>query len=139
MYSKFREELPILDGDEALRLGVCAMGPVADTDTLTRMRVWVWQVDGEKVAASSGISGEHLGAHPLSPREQLPFTSAKGWMVQTELEPGSAQFSEGKPALAMALALVTAADGTNDVLQWNQAVMVAGHRNHEHPETDPAG
>jgi hypothetical protein len=134
MYSKFEEELPILDGDADLRLGVCAMGPVAATDTITWMRVWVWQVAGKKVAASSGVSGAHPGAHRLGPTEELPFTAAKGWMVQTQLEPGSEQFSEGKPARAMAMALVTNDDGTEeDVLEWSQAVLVRGHRNHEYP------
>jgi hypothetical protein len=134
MLSRFREVLPILEGDAGLRLGVCAMGRVADGDQLTSMQVWVWQVDGEKVAASAGKGGEHVGGHPLAPSEQPPYTAEKGWMVQTELEPGSVQFSEGKPALAMAMALVTHADGTTDVDQWNQAVMVAERRPHEHPE-----
>jgi hypothetical protein len=137
MVSKFLDELPILEGDDALRLGVCAMGPVADTDTLTWMRVWVWQQDGAKVAASSGASGEHPGSHPLLPKEQLPFTAPDEWMIQTQLEPGSPPFSENKPALAMAMALVTHDDGTTDVEQWDQAVMVAGRRNHEYPDGSP--
>jgi hypothetical protein len=132
--SKFREVLPILHGDDSLRLGVCAMGPVAKGDQLTAMRVWVWQLDGEKVALSSGKSGDHLGAHPLAPSEKTPFTTEKGWMIQTELEEGSPQFSEGKPALAMAIALVTRGDGSKDVERWDQAVMVAERRHHEHPE-----
>jgi hypothetical protein len=132
--SKFREVLPILQGDDSLALGVCAMGPVADGEELTAMRVWVWQVDGTKVAASSGEGGKHLGGHPLAASEKLPFKAEKGWMIQTELEPGSRQFSEGKPAVAMAMALVTHKDGSKDVEQWNQAVMIAEHRHHEHPE-----
>jgi hypothetical protein len=133
MYSKFEEELPILDGPENLRLGICAMGPVAATDTITSMQVWAWQVTGGKVAISSGVAGTHPGAHALVPIEELPFTEAKGWMVQTKLEPGSSQFVEGKPARAMALAQVTNADGTElDVLEWHQAVLVKGHRNHEY-------
>lgn len=135
MYSKFEEELPILDGDAALRLGICAMGPVAATDRITSMQVWVWQVVGDKVAASSGIGGTHPGAHGLAPTEKLPYTADKGWMVQTRLEPDSAQFVEGKPAMAMALALVTNVDDEKerDVLQWNQAVLVNGHRDHRYP------
>jgi hypothetical protein len=139
MFSKFRNELPILQGDDKLRLGVCAMGPVAGGDQLTWMRVWVWQKDGDKLAASFGTSGEHLGGHPLAPTEQLPFTSDKGWMIQTELEPGAEQFSEGKPALAMAIALVTHDDGTTDVEEWSQAVMVKERRHHEHPEHSDGG
>lgn len=130
MVSKFREVLPILEGEAGLRLGVCAMGPVAEGDELTWMRVWVWQQDGERVVAASGTSGEHLGAHPVAESENLPFTAEKGWMIQTELEPGSEQFSGGKPALAMAMALVNHPDGTRDVEQWSQAVSVSG--GHEH-------
>jgi hypothetical protein len=134
--SKFREVLPILQGDDSLALGVCAMGDVADGDELTAMQVWVWQVDGTKVAASSGQGGVHLGGHPLAASETPPFKTQLGWMVQTELEEGSEQFSEGKPALAMAMALVTHADGTKDVEQWDQAVMIAERRHHEHPEDE---
>ena len=56
MYSQFLEELPILDGPANLRLGICAMGPVAATDTIISMQVWAWQVVGGKVAMSSGAS-----------------------------------------------------------------------------------
>jgi hypothetical protein len=134
--SRFREILPILHGDDTLRLGVCAMGPVADGDQLTAMRVWVWQQDGDMVSLSSGTSGHHLGGHPLAPSEKTPFTAQKGWMIQNELAEGSPQFCEGKPALGMAIALVTHADGSKDLEQWGQAVMVAEHRHHEHPEDD---
>ena len=130
MISKFREHLPILQGTSAAsgrKLGVCAMGPVASGDTLTWMRVWVWQQDGTQLAASAGTSGEHLGGHGVSDREELPFTDAKGWMIQTELEPGSDQFTEGKPALAMAMAIVENG-GSRDVETWSQAVMIgSGH------------
>lgn len=129
MLSKFEEVLPILE-EPGLRLGVCAMGPVAEGDEISWMRVWVWQQDGTKIAASSGTSGEHFGAHPLAPSERLPFTPKEGWMIQTELEPGAEQFSGGKPALAMAMALVNHSDGTSDVEQWNQAVSVSGGHDH---------
>jgi hypothetical protein len=133
MYSKFEEELPILDGPGNLRLGICAMGPVAATDTITSMQVWAWQVTGDKVAVSSGVAGTHPGDHALVATEKLPYTADKGWMVQTKLEPGSSQFVEGKPARVMALAQVTNADGTEkDVLEWHQAVLVKGHRNHKY-------
>jgi hypothetical protein len=129
MVSKFREVLHVLENpiDPSVRLGVCAMGPVADGDELTWMRVWVAQQDGARVALASGTSGEHLGGHELSDMEVLPFTDKKGWMVQTQLEPGSEEFSPGKPALAMAMALVRHQDGTRDVEQWSQAITVAGH------------
>jgi hypothetical protein len=105
------------------------MGPVAPGDTLTWMRVWVWQQDGDRLAVSAGTSGEHLGGHDPSEREQIPFTNAREWMIQTELEPGSDQFTEGEPALAMAMAMVER-DGDRDVETWSQAVMVGS--GHEH-------
>lgn len=132
MVSKFRERLPILQGNSVASgrpLGVCAMGPVAPGDTLTWMRVWVWQQDGDRLAVSAGTSGEHLGGHDPSEREQIPFTNAREWMIQTELEPGSDQFTEGEPALAMAMAIVER-DGDRDVETWSQAVMVGS--GHEH-------
>jgi hypothetical protein len=132
--SQFNEDLPILFGDDTLRLGVCAMGPIADGHVLEAMRVWVWQVDGEKFAASAGNGGEHPGKHPLAPTEVVPFKLEEGWMIQTQLEPGSPEFSEGKPALAMAMALVKHKDKSTEVLQWNQAVRVHGRRHHEYPE-----
>jgi hypothetical protein len=133
MVSKFREQLPILDGapdHPGVRMGVCAMGPVAPGDSLTWMRVWVWQQVDDQVAASSGTSGTHLGSHPPSDMETLPFTDDKGWMIQTELEPGADQFVGGEPALAMAMALVQHSDGTSDVEQWSQAVSVTGSHHH---------
>ncbi len=127
MRSKFNESLPILHGpadQRGVRLGVCAMGPVGDGDKLTSMRVWVFQETGAKAAAASGTGGRHLGGHPMSDNEKPPFTTAKGWMVQTELEPGSDQFVQAKPALAMAMALVTHKDGTDGVEHWTQAVLI---------------
>jgi hypothetical protein len=109
------------------------MGPVADGDQLTWMRVWIWQQDGAKIAASAGTSGEHLGAHAVAASEHLPFKAEKGWMIQTQLEPGSEQFTKGKPALAIAMALVKHADGSTGVDTWSQAVMVrepAAHHPH---------
>jgi hypothetical protein len=139
MVSKFRETLPILDGpadDPAVRLGVCAMGPVAPGDRLTWMRVWVWQQVSDRVAASSGTSGTHLGSHPVSDMEQIPFTDKIGWMIQTELEPGSEQFVGGEPALANAMALVEHADGTRDVEQWSQAVTIGNGSGQGHHDDD---
>ena len=58
MYSKFEEELPLLDGPGNLRLGICAMGPAGPpTDTITSMQVWVWQVAGR----------QHRRFRPVSP------------------------------------------------------------------------
>ena len=141
MLSKFNETLHLLSGqpdDPDETLSVCAMGDVEEGDELTWMRVWVWQQVGDNRAASTGLSGQHLGGHKVSQMEKLPFTSKLGWMIQTKLEPGSAQFVSGKAAEAMALALVTHADQTSEVQQWNQGVLIEGkpgdddHHDHEH-------
>jgi hypothetical protein len=87
------------------------------------MRVWVWQKVGKRLATSAGTSGEHLGGRDPSPKEELPFTSKREWMIQTALEPGSQQFAKGKPALAMAMAIVER-NGSRDVETWSQAVMI---------------
>lgn len=101
------------------------MGPVAPGDKLLWMRVWVWQQDEGHLAASSGTSGVHLGGHGRDEKEDLPFLPDKGWMIQTELEKHSQQFVEGKPALAMAMAIVEHdRDNSRDVETWSQAVMV---------------
>jgi hypothetical protein len=134
MVSKFRERLPILQGNAAVSgraLGVCAMGPVDPGETITWMRVWVWQQVGDNLAVSAGTSGEHLGGHAPSPTEALPFTSAREWMIQTELEPCSDPFMNGEPALAMAMAMIER-DGDRDVETWSQAVMVGSGSGHEH-------
>jgi len=129
MLSKFNPELPILHGEPEERLGVCAMGDVAKDDELLSMRVWVWQQDGANVAAASGNGGEHLGGHAPAATETPPFTNK--WMVQTKLEPGSAQFVGGKAALAMAMAVVKHGDGSTEVQQWSQGIMVAKPHDHD--------
>jgi hypothetical protein len=121
-----------MDGDAGQRLGVCAMGPVAQGHELTWMRVWVWQEHDTKVAVSAGVSGKHLGAEAVAASEKLPFTAKKGWMIQTKLEPGSGQFAKGKPALAMAMALVKDKDGSSSVEHWSQAVTVGERYGHPH-------
>jgi hypothetical protein len=120
--SKFSEVLPILKGDNA-QVGVCAMGPVGTGDTLIWMRVWVWQQDGDNVAAAAGNAGEQVpGAHGLGAEDTPPFTDAQEqWMVQTKLEPESADFKAGKPALVQALALVEK-NGERNIVQWSQGV-----------------
>jgi hypothetical protein len=133
MVSRFNSSLPILEGpdDPDVHLGVCAMGPVADGEKLTWMRVWVYQHAGTSVAAASGTSGEHLGGHSMVDEERLPFT--KRWMIQTQLEPDSEQFLPERPALATAMALVTHADGSKDVEHWSQGVSIQGPAEHVHP------
>jgi hypothetical protein len=120
--SKFFEVLPLLmDGSK--QVGVCAMGPIGNGDNIVWIRSWVWQQDGDNIAASAGNAGEHVpGAHPLKPQQQPPFAAPKPlWMVQTKLEPLSADFSIEKPALVQAFALVEN-DGTQDIIQWSQSV-----------------
>ena len=125
MLSKFFEVLPILMNGTT-QVGVCAMGPIGDGDTLVWMRVWVWQQDGDAVAASAGNAGDHVpGAHALSADQVPPFVDSQDpkqkWMVQTKLEPQSADFNVEKPALVQAIALVDNG-GDRSIVQWSQGV-----------------
>ncbi len=132
--TKFFEVLPILK-DENAQVGVCAMGPVGTGDTLIWMRVWVWQQDGDNVAASAGNAGEQVpGAHRLDAKDMPPFSKER-WMVQTKLEPESAEFKTEKPALVQAMALVEK-DGERNIVQWSQGVALRapGHHGPSHPE-----
>ena len=61
--SKFFEVLPLLK-DENTQVGVCAMGPVGTGDTIIWMRVWVWQQDGDNIAASAGQRGRAGSRRP---------------------------------------------------------------------------
>jgi hypothetical protein len=128
--SQFFEELPLLK-DGTAQVGVCAMGPIGDGDTLIWMRAWVWQQDGDSVAASAGNAGEHVpGAHPLGPDQEPPFAAPKQrWMVQTKLEPESADFNHDKPALVQAIALVENG-GARNIVQWGQAVKLREPQHH---------
>ena len=123
--SKFFEELPLLlKSEQKAQLGVCAMGPVGDDDTLIWMRVWVWQQDGENIAAAAGSAGEQVpDAHKLGRENRPPFArpEKKQWMVQTKLEEESADFNLEKPALVQALALVER-NGERSIVQWSQGV-----------------
>jgi hypothetical protein len=134
--SKFNPTLHLLSGkptDPDDTLSVCAMGPVSEDDLIEWMRVWVWQQDGDNRAASTGLSGQHLGGHDESPKERLPFEPGSTWMIQTKLEPGSAQFVVGRSAMALAMALVShPKDGTSEVQQWSQGVLVEGRPGHDH-------
>lgn len=136
MLSKFNPTLHLLSGDPIdpdATLSVCAMGPVSEDDLIEWMRVWVWQQDGDNRAASTGLSGQHLGGHAESPKERLPFEPGSTWMIQTKLEPGSAQFVVGKSAMAMAMALVSHPKaGTSEVQQWSQGVLVEGKPGQPH-------
>ena len=121
--SKFSEVLPLLRSEKG-QVGVCAMGPVGDDDKLIWMRVWVWQQDGESIAASAGSAGEHVpGAHELGRENRPPFArpEKKKWMVQTKLEDESADFNLEKPALVQAIALVER-NGERNIVQWSQGV-----------------
>lgn len=137
MLSKFNPTLHLLAGkplDPDDTLSVCAMGPVSEDDLIEWMRVWVWQQDGDVRAASTGLSGQHLGGHAESPKERLPFEPGSTWMIQTKLEPGSAQFVVGRAAMAMAMALVShPKDNTSEVQQWSQGVLVEGVPGGGHP------
>jgi len=130
--SRFFEELPLLkDGQK--QVGVCVMGPIGDGDKLIWMRAWVWQQDGDKIAASAGKAGEQVrGAHRLAAEDKPPFAAPKTrWMVQTKLERDSADFNVKKPVLVQALALVEN-DGDRSILQWSQAVALKQAGQHPH-------
>ena len=122
--SKFFEVLPLLK-DGPTQVGLCAMGPIGTGDNIVWVRAWAWQQDEDELAASSGNAGEHVpGAHPLKAAQQPPFAAPKKlWMVQTKLEPLSANFTTEKPAFVQAFALVENG-GAQDIIQWGQAVMV---------------
>ena len=141
--SKFFEELPLLmDGTE--QVGLCVMGPIGTGDNIVWVRAWAWQQNGDNIAASAGNAGDHVpGAHPLKASQQPPFAAPKPlWMVQTKLEPLSADYVTDKPALVQAFALVENG-GDQDIVQWSQAVKVrapghpgvAGH-DHEHEDAE---
>jgi hypothetical protein len=137
MVSKFFEDLPILKDRDGKQVGVCAMGPVGDGDTLLWIEVWIWQQHGDDLAASAGTSGDEVpGAHPLAPDDRPPFAHPKKrWMVETKLEPVSAYFSDEKPAFVQAMALVENG-GERRIVQWGQAVMLftpgGGHDHDDH-------
>ena len=137
MVSKFFEVLPILKDDDGNQVGVCAMGPVGDGDTLLWIEVWIWQQDGHNLAASAGSAGDEVpGAHPLDPDDRPPFAHPRErWMVETELEHVSADFTTEKPALVQAMALVENG-GERRIVQWGQAVTLrtpgGGHDHQEH-------
>lgn len=122
--------------DPNLELSVCAMGPLDKGDEILAMRVWVWQVANGEVRASAGTAGVHLGGHPLAPSEVFPLMgtdTSNMWMIQTQLEPHSPQFVNGKPALATGMALVRRASGV-ELEHWSQAVMIEPHEDeHIHP------
>jgi hypothetical protein len=113
-------------------LSVCAMGPIEPGETIISMRVWIIQEtdDINQFASSAGEGGVHLGSHPPVPGETFPNNGPQ-WMVQTLLEPGSAQFTPGKGALATAMAVVECR-GKLEVRYWSQGVMIK--EPHAHPE-----
>ena len=128
MLSRFKEELPLMTGPgtaPGVKLSVCGMGPVAKGVEIESMEVWVWQERKNGFALSTGKAGVHLGGKEL-PAEKLPFGHKKGWMIQTALAKGSKQFVKDKPALAMAIAVLTRKDGEKEVEQWMQGVLIRG-------------
>jgi hypothetical protein len=133
------QEMATAGLDPNLELSVCAMGPVEKGDEILAMRVWVWQEAGTQVAASAGNAGVHLGGHEREPSENFPLkgTDSNMWMIQTQLEPHSPQFVNGKPALATGMALVERDTGV-EVEHWSQAVMIEPHaEQHRHPPSSP--
>jgi len=95
------------------KAGPCAMGPTKG-ESLISMHVWVFQHLDSGLALAAGDA-----------REQPEFTTdpEPRWKVRTILDPGSEKFALGKPAVAMAIALVRR-DNTTDVQEWSQAVRI---------------
>jgi hypothetical protein len=136
--SKFDPKLPILSDASGKQVGVCAMGPVGDDEELIWMFAWVWQENKQAVAASSGTAGIQLkGAHKLGPGQKPPFAhpNKPDWMVQTAIPKDSADYTDKKPALATAMALVKR-DGVSTVVQWSQVVKLF-HPPHHPPAGGP--
>jgi hypothetical protein len=109
--SKFPAALAPPTGTKA---GPCAMGPTKG-ESLISMHVWIFQHQDDGLALAAGDT-----------REQPEFTTdpEPRWRVRTTLDPGSQKFLIGKPAVGVAIALVSR-DGTTDVQQWSQAVDIA--------------
>jgi hypothetical protein len=90
------------------------MGP-AEEDDMPSMHVWIFQRTEGGTAVASGDSREPQPANRPGPRR---------WRVVTGLDPDSQEFSPGRPAVAMAMAIVRRKDGSLDVEHWSQAVIV---------------
>jgi hypothetical protein len=99
-----------------VRAGPCAMGGVAPGDSLTSIHVLLVQDAGGRVATAAGSSQRLFRADNLPERER--------WVVNTELEKSSDQFAVGKPAMAMAMAVVKHKDGGTEIDRWSQAVSI---------------
>lgn len=99
---------------ENMRPGPCAMGP-ADGEDLISMHVWIFQQQGTELAVASGDSRR--------PQDDA-LKRLDRWMVVTGLDPESGEFDIDKPAVAMAMALVSGAGG-RDVKHWSQAVRLS--------------
>jgi hypothetical protein len=102
---------PAAEAPPAGTAGPCAMGP-AKGEELLSMHVWVFQNLDSGLALATGDK-----------REQPVFTEVPEprWKVRTVLDPESEPFAVGKPALAVAIALVRRG-GTTDLHEWSQAV-----------------
>lgn len=120
--SKFDDNLVLSAKDvefedaTGVRTGPCAMGGVAPGDSLTSIHVLLVQDAGGKVATATGSSQRLFRADRPPERER--------WVVNTELEEGSGQFAVGKPAMAMAMAVVKHEDGGIEIDRWSQAVSI---------------
>ena len=120
--SKFDDNLVLSAKDvkfedaTGVRSGPCAMGGVAPGDSLTSIHVLLVQDAGGRVATATG-SSQRLFRKDRPPERER-------WVVNTELEKGSDQFAVGKPAMAMAMAVVKHKDGGTEIDRWSQAVSI---------------
>lgn len=124
-FSRFFEDLPLLEDHQDKQVGICLMGPIGEGDNIVWMSGWAWQEDGGKLAASTGDSGKQVkGAHKLGQDDKPPFKAPKPqWMVQTGFRKGSADFNPKKPVLVQVIALVELG-GQRAIVQWGQAVRI---------------
>ena len=112
------EDVKFEDVEDAtdVRSGPCAMGGVAPGDSLTSIHVLLVQDAGGRVATATG-SSQRLFRKDRPPERER-------WVVNTELEKGSDQFAVGKPAMAMAMAVVKHEGGGTEIDRWSQAVSI---------------
>src|SRR6185503_5230408 len=124
-FSRFFEDLPLLEDHQDKQVGICLMGPIGEGDNIVWMSGWAWQEDGGKLAASTGDSGKQVkGAHKLGKNDKPPFKAPKPqWMVQTGFRKGSADYNPKKPVLVQVIALVELG-GQRAIVQWGQAVRI---------------
>lgn len=92
--------------------GPPAEGPIDSGDVITWIQVWIFQNPRRgRTAAAAGESG-------------WDDEFKRKWHVDTEMVQGSGTFEEGKPAQAMALALIKRGGRTKEFYWWSEPIML---------------